>query len=60
MTTFAIATDAVTTKIVAANADEAARKFADGEQVYAGCTTAAEVIARAEEIGGWCKINELN
>ena len=57
MTTFSIATDAVTTKIDAANADEAARKFAAGEKVYAGCTTAAEVIERAEEMGGWCTIN---
>lgn len=60
MTTFAIATDAVTTRVDAANADEAARKFAAGEKLYAGCTTAAEVQERAEELGGWCEINELS
>ena len=58
MTSYTISTDALTTTIEAASRDEAARKFAAGESTYRGCETAADVSARAEELGGWAKIEE--
>lgn len=57
---FAISTDALTMKIEAKTADEAAEHFAQGESLYRDCTTAAEVAAKAEELGGWAEINEID
>ncbi len=59
MTTFAISTDALTTTVEADSADAAAAKFAAGEPIYAGCQTVDEVEARADELGGWANIEEI-
>lgn len=57
--TYHVSTDAVQTTIEAASVDDAARQFAAGEKLYAGCETAADVSARAETLGGWATIEQV-
>lgn len=58
MTTYTISTDAVMTQVDATDADDAARLFAASEPTYAGCETADDLAARAEELGGWARVVE--
>lgn len=60
MKTYQICTDAVSQKIEASNADDAARKFAASERNLAkrGINGAEELTAVVEEMGGWCSVSE--
>jgi hypothetical protein len=61
MANYLITTDAVTTTITAASADEAARLFASGEgRAFAGVADVDSLLAAVDKIGdgAWVSIQE--